>query len=181
MCLKHLTQLNVQGVKNKSSYRCFKSYLSLLPFVTKCHTFFHYIQIDIQCNCSQLYSKWFSLESDSSFSPMKCSDSIRPNLWISNRVRRINPFSPGYIVKFSQLEPLLFIEQVWENFTLVCSVWSILIFSLPNLFLEVYVRRSWVFKLAGTERVKAMANSIFCNFKTLKDNQRKNGGFVNSS
>ena len=29
----------------------------------------------------------------------------------------INPFSPSCIVKFSQLEPTLFVEQVWENFS----------------------------------------------------------------
>ena len=59
-----------------------------------------------------------------------------------------NPFSPSCIVKFSQLEPILFIEQVWENFSCNLQVyfaWSIFIFSLPNvLFCMCYVRRSWV-------------------------------------
>ena len=30
---------------------------------------------------------------------------------------KINPFSPGSIVEFSQLEPILFFEQAWENFS----------------------------------------------------------------
>ena len=34
-----------------------------------------------------------------------------------SQLNNINPSSPSCIVKFSQLEPILFIEQVWENFS----------------------------------------------------------------
>ena len=32
-------------------------------------------------------------------------------------IKLLNTFSLSYIAEFSQLEPILFIEQLWENFT----------------------------------------------------------------
>ena len=39
------------------------------------------------------------------------------NSHVISNVMMLNPFSPSCIIKFSQLEPILFIKQVWENFT----------------------------------------------------------------
>ena len=73
-----------------------------------------------------------------------------------SHLNSVNPFSPSCIVEISQLEPTLFIEQVWENFIFNPQLFALLdqfSFSHYQMFCMCYVRRSWVLNLTWTERV----------------------------
>ena len=60
----------------------------------------------------------------------------------------INPFSARCIVKFSQLEPIIFIDQLLENFTFNLQLFALFDrFSFSHYqmsYFVCYVRRSWV-------------------------------------
>ena len=71
-----------------------------------------------------------------------------------------NPFSASCIFKFSQPEPILFIEQIWENLLLIFSSWLCLINSqflitkcqiLYVLYKEKLVVDNWL-ALKGLKR-----------------------------
>ena len=87
------------------------------------------------------------------------------HLWLHSQTCWFNLFSPTCIIKFSQIEPKLFTEEVWGNFTLIIG--SLLCLINSHFFITKCLVLYFVNQ--GNKNTVILKNKRFCWYRQNPD------------